>query len=183
LTLIQLPGRPTTATIRGMKGSRVLLAVFAATVVVASAAGAASIHPAGLPLSLNLPAGWSAGGASKTAVFNASGGVGHLAVTKGGSYPTGLPFALFVKTETSSATKAYKAEDAHAVVSGKKIMLPSGSAVQIKATVHHAGAPVSITLYSLLHDGVTYHFTFFTNGAASAGDKAAFATIAKSIKY
>lgn len=162
---------------------RAFLVTFAATAVVTSAAGATSIHPAGLPVALKLPAGWSAGGATKTAVFNANGGAGHLAVTKGGSYPMGLPYALFVQTETSSAVKAYKSEDAHAIVSGKKVTLPSGPAVQIRATVHHGGAPVSITLYSLLHNGVTYHFTFFTNSAATAGDKAAFADIAKSIKF
>jgi hypothetical protein len=169
-----------------MKGSRApntLLVALAATAVVASAAGAASIHPAGLPLTLTLPSGWSAGGSSKTAVFNAGGGAGHLAVTKGGSFPSGVPYSEFVKTETSSATKAYKAEDGHAVVNGKKVALPSGPAVQIRATVQHGGAPVSVTLYSLLHNGVTYHFTFFTNGAATAGDRAAFASIAKSIKY
>jgi hypothetical protein len=169
-----------------MKGSRapkLLLAVFAATAIVASASGAVSVHPAGLPVTLTLPSGWSAGSASKTAVFNADGGTGHLAVTKGGSFPAGLPFVLFMNTETSSAVKAYKAEDSKAVVTGKKVVLPSGPAVKIDATVHHNGAPVSVTLYSLLHNGVTYHFTFFTNGASSAGDKAAFASIAKSIKY
>jgi hypothetical protein len=134
-------------------------------------------------MTLTLPSGWSAGGSSKTAVFNASGGAGHLAVTKGGSFPNGLPFSLFVKTERSSATKAYKAEDPKAAVSAKKVVLPSGPAVQINATVHHGGAPVSIVLYSLLHNGVTYHFTFFTNGAATAADRAAFAKIAKSIRY
>ena len=159
------------------------MVALAATAVVASAAGAASIHPPGLPLTLTMPSGWSAGGTSKTAVFNATGGAGHLAVTKGGSFPSSVPFSTFVDTETSSAVKAYRAEDAHASVSGRKITLPSGPAVQIKATVHHGGAPVSITLYSLLHNGVTYHFTFFTNGAATAGDRAAFATIAKSIKF
>jgi hypothetical protein len=160
-----------------------ILVSLAATAIVASAAGAASIHPAGLPITLTLPSNWAAGGASKTAVFNATGGAGHLAVTKGGSFPSTVPYALFVKTETTSAAKAYKAEDPKAVVSGKKVTLPSGPAVKINATVHHNGAPVSVTLYSLLHNGVTYHFTFFTNGAASAGDKAAFASIAKSIKY
>jgi len=167
----------------GSRAPKALLVALAATAVVASAAGAASIHPAGLPLTLTMPSGWSAGGASKTAAFNASGGAGHLAVTKGGSFPKGVAFSFFVQTETDSATKAYKAEDAHASVSGKKITLPSGAAVRINATVHHGGAPVSITLYSLLHNGVTYHFTFFTNGAATAGDKAAFASIAKSIKF
>jgi len=162
---------------------KALLVALAAGVVVATAAGAASIHPSGLPVSLTLPSGWAAGGATKTAVFNASGSGGHLAVTKGGSFPTGLPFSLFLRTETASAAKAYKHEDAHAVVSGKKVMLPSGPAVRISATVHHGGAPVSIMLYSLLHKGVTYHFTFFTNGAATAGDRSAFASIAKSIKY
>lgn len=168
---------------KGLRASRAFIVVLAATAVAASAAAASSIHPAGLPVTLQLPAGWATGGASKTAVFSANGGTGHLAVTKGGSFPAGLPFSLFLRTETTSAAKAYKAEDAHAVVSGTKVMLPSGPAVKISATVHHGGAPVSITLYSLLHNGVTYHFTFFTNGAASSGDKAAFASIAKSIKY
>jgi hypothetical protein len=163
--------------------SKVLLAVIAAAVAVGSAAGAASIHPSGLPVTLTLPSGWSAGGGTKTAVFNATGGSGHLAVTKGGSFPQGLPFALFLRTETSAAAKAYKAEDAHAVVNGKQVMLPSGPAAQIKATTRHGGAPVTVVLYSLLHNGVTYHFTFFTNGAASAVDRAAFASIAKSIRY
>jgi hypothetical protein len=163
--------------------STALLVSLAATAIVASATGAASVHPAGLPVSLTLPSNWTAGGASKTAVFSAGGGTGHLAVTKGGSFPSTVPFALFVETETSSAAKAYKAEDPKAVVSGKKVTLPSGPAVKIDATVRHNGAPVSVTLYSLLHNGVTYHFTFFTNGAANAGDKAAFASIAKSIKY
>jgi hypothetical protein len=160
-----------------------VVAFLAAVSVAASAAAAVSIHPAGLPVSLTLPAGWAAGGSSKTAVFNANGGAAHLVVTKGGSFPNGAPFSLFVINETSSATKAYKSEDAHAVVSGKKVMLPSGPAVQIKAVVHHGGAPVSVTVYSLLHNGVTYHFTFFRNGASSAADRAAFAGIAKSIKY
>ena len=163
--------------------SKALLIPVAAMAVVASAAGAASIHPAGLPVSLTLPSNWTAGGATKTAVFNAGGGAGHLAVTKGGSFPSTVPFAWFVKTETSSAAKAYKAEDPKAVVSGKKVTLPSGPAVKINATVRHNGAPVTITLYSLLHNGVTYHFTFFTNGGASAADRAAFANIAKSIRY
>jgi hypothetical protein len=163
--------------------STALVGSLAAMAIAASAVAAASIHPAGLPVTLTLPSNWAAGGPSKTAVFNASGGAGHLAVTKGGSFPSTVPYALFVKTETSSAAKAYKAEDPHAVVSGKKVTLPSGPAVKINATVHHNGAPVTITLYSLLHNGVTYHFTFFTNGAAAAGDKTAFASIAKSIKY
>jgi hypothetical protein len=164
-------------------GSKVLVVLAAAAAVVGSATGAASIHPSGLPVTLTLPSGWSAGGATKAAVFNATGGPGHLAVTKGGSFPQGLPFALFLRTETSAAVKAYKAEDTHAVVNGRQVMLPSGPAAQIKATVHHGGAPVTVVLYSLLHNGVTYHFTFFTNGAASAVDRAAFASIAKSIRY
>src|SRR5262249_34522166 len=103
-----------TVPMRNAHALRTFLAVFAATAVVASA-GAASIHPTGLPVTLTLPSGWSAGGATKAAVFNASGRAGHLAVTKGGSFPQGLPFALFLKTETSAAAKAYKGEDAHAV--------------------------------------------------------------------
>jgi len=167
----------------GSRALKTLLVAAAATAVVASAAAAESVHPAGLPLALTLPSGWSAGGSTKTAVFNATGGAGHLAVTKGGSFPSTVPFSVFVDTETSSAVKAYRAEDPHASVSGRKVTLPSGSAVQITATVHHGGAPVSITLYSLLHNSVTYHFTFFTNGTASAADRAAFASIAKSIRY
>jgi hypothetical protein len=167
----------------GLRAPKALLFVLALAAIAVSAASAVSIRPAGLPVKLTLPSGWASAGASKTAVFSASGGAGHLAVTKGGTFPAGLPFALFEKTETQSATKAYKAEDVHAVVSGKKVALPSGPAVQINATVHHGGAPVSIVLYSLLHNGVTYHFTFFVNGAASAADRAAFASIAKSLAY
>jgi hypothetical protein len=148
----------------------------------ASAASAASIQLQGLKLTL--PAGWSATGKTATAKFNASGGAGHLAVTAGGTFPTGVPFALFVRTEGAAAKKAYLQEDAHAVVSSaKKVTLPSGPAVMMTATVHHGGAPVSIVLYSLLHNGVTYHFTFFTNSASSAGERGDFASIAKSINF
>ena len=164
--------------------AKALMCAVAAAAVAASTSGAASIEAQGLPLKLTLPAGWSATGKTATAKFNASGGAGHLAVTAGGTFPTGLPFALFSRTETAAAKKAYKAEDTHAVVSsGKKVTLPSGPAVMITATVHHGGAPVSIVLYSLLHNGITYHFTFFTNSASSAAERGDFASIAKSIHF
>ena len=46
--------------------------------------------------------------------------------------------------------------------------LPSGPAVRITATVNHGGAPIAIDLYSLLHKGVTYHFTYFTSTSQRA---------------
>ena len=161
----------------------VALAVpFVAAGTVARSTGAVKLGT--LPVTITLPAGWTATGATPVARFNASSSSGgHLAVTTGGSYPSGLPFSLFVNTESAAARKAYRAQDPHAVVSGKQVTLPSGPAVQIKAIVHHGGAPTAIDLFSLLHNGVTYHFTFFTNGSSLGSQAGAFSSAAKSIHF
>ncbi len=151
---------------------------------VVAATGAASVKVGALPATVTLPAGWTASGATATARFNAAGpNGGRLAVTTGGSFPSGLPFSLFASTETTAARIHYRAEDPHASVSGKKLTLPSGNAVQINAIVHHGGAPTAIELFSLLHNGVTYHFTFFTNGSPLGSSAGSFANIAKSIHF
>ena len=94
-----------------------------------------------------------------------------------------LPFSTFVTTETAARPKAYKAEDPKAVVTAKKVMLPSGPAVQITATVSHGGAPIAIDLYSLLHKGVTYHFTYYTCKSQLGSARGGFTSSAKSIRW
>jgi hypothetical protein len=151
--------------------------------VAVPAALAVPVHPRGLPLTFTLPSGWVAGGASDAARFTASGASGKLAVTTGGSFPMSLPFSSFVATETAAAEKAYRAEDPHAVVTGKKVVLPSGPAVRITATVSHGGAPTAIDLYSLLHKGVTYHFTYFTSKPQLKAALPGFTSSARSIRW
>ena len=70
------------------------------------AALAASIHPQGLPVTITLPNGWTATGATSQARFTAIGPNGrHLAVTTGGWFPMSLPFTSFVQTETAAASQ------------------------------------------------------------------------------
>jgi hypothetical protein len=147
------------------------------------AALAAPVHPAGLPLTITLPAGWTPTGASGETRFSAVGPNGaHLAVTKGGSFPMSLPFSTFVTTEVGSAKQHYRSEDPSAVVTGTMVTLPSGPAVLIKTTVNH-GSPLSIELYSLLHKGVTYHFTFYTSKSQLPAASGGFSSAAKSIRW
>ena len=163
---------------------RLVLTYLLAIGVVAPAALAAPIHPAGLPFTLTLPAGWTPTGASGVARFSAAGPSGaHLAVTKGGSFPMSLPFATFVSIEAASAKKAYRAEDPHAVVTARRVRLPSGPAVRIGVTVNHGGTPIAIDLYSLLHKGVTYHFTYFTSRSQLASAAGGFSSSARSIRW
>jgi len=163
---------------------RVVMAVLLGACVSAPAALAAATHPQGLPLTITLPAGWAATGATSQARFTAVGpNGGHLAVTTGGSFPMSLPFSVFVQTETAAATKAYRAEDPHAVVKGRKVTLPSGPAVQITARVSHGGAPTAVDLYSLLHKGVTYHFTYYTSASQLGAALPAFTSSVKSIRW
>ncbi|HEX4519160.1 MAG TPA: hypothetical protein VH063_06220 [Gaiellaceae bacterium] len=159
-----------------------IVAVVLAVPFVANATS--SVKVGALPATVTLPAGWTATGATSTARFNATGpNGGRLAVTTGGSFPSGLPFSLFVSTETTAARNAYRAEDPHASVSSKKVKLPPGDAVQITTVVHHGGVTSAIDLFSLLHNGVTYHFTFFTNGPSLGSSAGSFASIAKSIHF
>ncbi len=145
---------------------------------------AAPVHPAGLPFTLTLPAGWMPTGASGIARFGAVGPDGsHLAVTRGGWFPMSLPFATFVSTETAAARKAYRAEDPHAVVTARRVKLPAGPAVHITATVRHGGEPIAIDLYSLLHKSVTYHFTYFTSRSQLRSAVGGFDSSARSIRW
>ena len=161
-----------------------LLIAACAAAPAALAAPAAPVHPQGLPVTITLPNGWTAIGATSQARLTAIGpNGGHLAVTTGGSFPMSLPFTSFVDTETAAATKAYRAEDPHAVVTGRKVTLPSGPAVQITARVSHGGAPVAIDLYSLLHNGVTYHFTYYTAASQLRAAVRDFASSARSIRW
>jgi hypothetical protein len=163
---------------------RLLLSGLLSIGVAVPAALAAPIHPAGLPFRLTLPAGWTPVGASGVSRFSAAGPDGaHLAVTKGGSFPMSLPFATFVSIEAASAKKAYRAEDPHAVVTARRVTLPSGLAVRITVTVNHGGAPIAIDLYSLLHKGVTYHFTYFTSKSQLANAAGGFSSSARSIHW
>jgi hypothetical protein len=163
---------------------RLLLCGLLAIGVAVPAAFAAPVHPAGLPFRLTLPAGWTPTGASGVSRFSAAGPSGaQLAVTKGGSFPMSLPFATFVSIETASAKKAYRAEDSHAVVTARRVRLPSGPAVRISVTVNHGGAAIAIDLYSLLHKGVTYHFTYFTSRSQLASAADGFNRSARSIHW
>jgi hypothetical protein len=167
-----------------MSLGRVLGVAVACVCLAAPAALAAPIHPVGLPLTLTLPSGWTATGSSSQARFNASGpSGGHLAVTSGGSFPKLLPFSVFMSTESAAAKKAYRAEDPHASVSSRKVILPSGPAVETSVRVNHGAGPTAIDLYSLLHNGVTYHFTFYTSPSQLAAAKADFTSAAKSIRW
>ena len=163
---------------------RLILCGLLATGLAVPAAFAAPIHPAGLPFRLTLPAGWTPTGASGVARFSAAGPNGaHLAVTKGGSFPMSLPFATFLSIEAASAKKAYRAEDPKAVVTARRVTLPSGPAVRITVTVNHGGAPIAIDLYSLLHKGVTYHFTYFTSTSQRTSAAGSFSSSARSIRW
>jgi hypothetical protein len=163
---------------------RLLLTGGLTACISAPAALAAAVHPQGLPVALTLPNGWAATGASSQARFNAIGPNGaHLAVTSGGSFPMTVPYAMFVETEEAAATKAYRAEDRTAVVTARKVTLPSGPAVLISARVSHGGAPLAIEIYSLLHNGATYHFTYYTSASQLGAAQRDFAASAKSIRW
>jgi hypothetical protein len=159
-----------------------LSALFAA--VFAASAFAGRVPAGTTPATIVLPSGWTASGATAGSRFNASGANGaKLQVTSGGSFPMSLPFSEFVKTETSSALKAYRSEDQHAVVSGKQVTFPSGPAVEITATVHHAGSALGIVIFSFLHKGVTYHFTFFTSSSTIGSMRGSFEASARTVQF
>ncbi|HEY4349094.1 MAG TPA: hypothetical protein VGM80_16085 [Gaiellaceae bacterium] len=167
---------------RNLRLSLVLAALVAA--LSASAASAGPIRPGTLPVTMTLPSGWASSAPANGARFDASApsGYGRLEITTGGSFPEALPFSEFVKTETSSARSAYRHEDPKAVVSGRKLSFASGPVVEITATVHH-GTPLSIVIYSFLHGGVTYHFTYFTYTTSIHALRGAFLASAKSVHF
>jgi hypothetical protein len=163
--------------------------VLSAAVALVGTAGAAakqagSTHPARLPVTFNLPAGWATSATAPGARYDASAGSGYgrLEVTTGGSFPSSLPFSEFVKTETTSARSAYRAKDPKAVVSATKVSLPGGNAVEIHVTLH-TGTPLAIYLYSFLNHGVTYHFTYFTNASTLGTFLPGFKSSARSIHF
>ena len=53
--------------------------------------------------------------------------------------------------------------------------------LQIRVTLTH-GLPLAIDLFSLLHDGVTYHFTYYTSPALIGAERSIFGRSARSIK-
>ena len=161
-----------------------LLLPVAATAGLLFAATAAAIQPRGLPVTFTLPSGWSQTATATGDRFDAAGSDGvELALQTGGSYPMSIPFSYFVHTETSSARSHYRSEDPKASVSGAKVSTPSGPAVLIKAIVHHGGAPTAIWIYSFLHDGVTYHFTFFAPGNSLGAGGGGASELAKSVHF
>src|SRR5271167_799310 len=90
----------------------------AVTAGLALAASAVAAQPKGLPVTFTLPSGWSQTAAAKGDRFDAAGPGGvKLALTVGGTFPMGVPFSEFVKTETTAAKTHYKSEDSHASVS------------------------------------------------------------------
>ncbi len=135
-------------------------------------------------MTLTLPSGWSQTATAAGDRFDATGPGGvRLALQSGGTFPQGLPFSEFLATEKTAATNHYKSEDPHTSVSGGKVSLPSGPAVLIRAVVHHGGAPTAIWLYSFLHNGVTYHFTFFAPGASLGSGAGGATAVAKSVRF
>jgi hypothetical protein len=162
--------------------SALLVAAFLA--VTGSAFASAKAQPSGLPVTFTLPSGWFQTATASGDNFNATGPGGvQLALQSGGTFPGGLPFAQFLHTETTAAQKHYKSEDPRASVSGGKVSLPSGPAVLIRAIVHHGGAPTAIWLYSFLHNGVTYHFTFFAPGSSLGSGGSSASALAKSVHF
>jgi hypothetical protein len=158
------------------------LALATSAAMTAAAFAGATTQPKGLPITFTLPSGWSQTATATGDRFDAVSAAGvKLAVQTGGTYPMSVPFTFFVKTETSAARNHYKSEDPHASVSGRKITLPSGPAVLIRAIVHRGGTPTAIWIYSFLHNGVTYHFTFFAPGSSLNGGGAS--ALAKSLHF
>jgi hypothetical protein len=158
----------------------------AAVLVSASAAspGFVVVHPARLPLSLTLPSSWQVTTRAAGTRFDAvaADGSARLVVTTG-LYP-GYPgtFQHFVETEAAAARAHYRSQDPKASVAIRTVPLSSGPALQIRVTLTH-GLPLAIDLFSLLHDGVTYHFTYYTSPALIGAERSIFARSARSIRF
>ncbi len=130
-------------------------------------------------MSVGLPAGWVATSLIPGSRFDAASGALHLNVTTG---PFPAPFQYFAKTEKIAARAHYRAEDPKASVRSHVVTLPSGPAVLTTVTLTH-GAPLAIYIYALLHNNVTYHFTYFTSQSQAASERPSFAASAGSIKF
>lgn len=147
----------------------------------AGAKGLETVHPAHLPLSFGLPSGWQVLPLAPGSRFDAvsADGAAHLDVTAG---PFPGTFPEFVATETAASRAHYHSEDAKASVSVHTVALLSGPALEIEVRLTH-GAPLAITLFSVLHGGVTYHFTYYTSQSLAAMERPLFSASADSINF
>jgi hypothetical protein len=149
------------------------------------ASGAATplvtVHPAQLRLSFGLPTGWQVTGLHPGTRFEAvaRNNSAHLVVSVG-SYPG--TFQGFKASEMAGASAFYRAQDPSASLTTKTITLPSGTALQITVLLRR-GAPLAIYLFALLHNGVSYHFTYYTAQSLAKADLPDFLRSAQSIQF
>jgi hypothetical protein len=175
-------------TVIGRTGSRRIvlgLALAALAAIAAASAPAATplvtVHPTHLPLSLRLPTGWHVTSLAPGTRFDAQGpgDSARLAVTTG-LYPG--TFRAFAAAETAAARSFYRSQDPKASLKVHTITLPSGPALEIDVSLQH-GSPLAISLFAVLHDMVSYHFTYSTSQSAAAIDQPAFESSARSIVF
>ena len=133
----------------------------AAVAIAPAAAPLVTVHPTHLPLSLGLPSGWQVTALTDGARFDAAAtdGSARLAVTTG-LYPGA--FAAFAASETASARRFYRSQDPGASLTTHTVALRSGPALEIDVRLQH-GSPLAISLFSILHDSVSYPFTSSTS--------------------
>jgi hypothetical protein len=156
-----------------------LAAVVCAVAAASAAAGLVIVHPKGLPLSVGLPSGWQVTTTTPGSRFDAASGASRLDVT---SATFTAPFSYFVKSETAAARQHYHSEDPKASVSSHVVSLPSGPAVLTTVMISR-GSPLAIYVYGLLHNGVTYHFTYFTAQSQAKSQRPGFQSSASSITF
>jgi len=160
------------------------LATFAgaAAAVAPAATPLVTVHPTHLPLSLGLPSGWQVTALSAGARFDAAAadGSARLAVTTG-LYPG--TFAAFAASETASAGRFYRSQDSGASLTTHRVMLRSGPALEIDVRLQHGGSPLAISLFSILHDSISYHFTYSTSQSAAAFEEPGFEASVRSITF
>jgi len=140
-----------------------------------------TVHPNHLPLSLALPSGWRVTALTSGARFDAvaADGSARLAVTTG-LYPG--TFAAFAASETAAARSFYRSQDPKASLTAHRISIGSGPALEIDVRLQH-GSPLAISLFSILHDSVSYHFTYSTSQSEAATDEPGFEDSARSIVF
>jgi hypothetical protein len=139
------------------------------------------VRPAHLPLSLGLPSGWRVTTLAPGTRFDAQapGDSARLAVTTG-LYPGS--FRAFAAAETAAARAYYRSQDPKASLRAHTITLRSGPALEIDVSLQH-GSPIAISLFSVLHDMVSYHFTYSTSQSEAASDEPSFESSARSIAF
>ena len=156
-----------------------LIMVVVLTGAAVGSSGFVIVHPARLPLSLTLPSSWQVTKAAAGTRFDATDGAAYLVVTTG-LFPG--TFREFVATETAAARAHYRSQDPKASVVARTVPLSSGPALEIRVTLTH-GFPLAIDLISLLHDAVTYHFTYYTSQALIGAELLIFGRSARSIVF